>query len=178
MFSNAFELTVKGKCSYKLEIGKDPVGNMQRIHNTLSSIDRKLTESEQKLETVQQQLATAQEEVKKPFPKEAELNEKMERLSELNALLNMDEKGNETIMADEDIGREGSSTDSRGAVEEKELPETADRIHKPSILETLKAGEGTAEYSGTATCTENCKEKTRTGVIKRFPVRVFSWRGT
>ena len=148
MFANAFELTVKGKCSYKLEIGKDPVGNMQRIHNTLSSIDRKLAESEQKLETVQQQLATAQEEVKKPFPKEAELNEKMERLSELNALLNMDEKGNETIMADEDIGREGSSTDSRDAVEEKELPETADRIHKPSILERLKqekAQQNTAE---------------------------------
>lgn len=148
MFSNAFEMTIKGKCSYKLEIGKDPVGNMQRIHNTLSSIDRKLTESEQKLETVQQQLATAQEEVKKPFPKEAELNEKMERLSELNALLNMDEKGNETIMADEDIGREGSSTDSRDAVEEKELPETADRIHKPSILERLKqekAQQNTAE---------------------------------
>ena len=148
MFSNAFELTIKGKCSYKLEIGKDPVGNMQRIHNTLSSIDRKLTESEQKLETVQQQLATAQEEVKKPFPKEAELNEKIERLSELNALLNMDEKGNETIMADEDIGREGSSTDSRDAVEEKELPETADRIHKPSILERLKqekAQQNTAE---------------------------------
>ena len=152
MFSNAFELTVKGKCSYKLEIGKDPVGNMQRIHNTLSSIDRKLTESEQKLETVQQQLATAQEEVKKPFPKEAELNEKMERLSELNALLNMDEKGNETIMADEDIGREGSSTDSRDAVEEKELPETADRIHKPSILERLKqekAQQNTAEQTVT-----------------------------
>ena len=148
MFSNAFELTVKGKCSYKLEIGKDPVGNMQRIHNTLSSIDRKLTESEQKLETVQQQLATAQEEVKKPFPKETELNEKMERLSELNALLNMDEKGNETIMADEDIGREGSSTDSRDTAEEKELPETADRIHKPSILERLKqekAQQNTAE---------------------------------
>ena len=148
MFSNAFELTIKGKCSYKLEIGKDPVGNMQRIHNTLSSINRKLTESEQKLETVQQQLATAQEEVKKPFPKEAELNEKIERLSELNALLNMDEKGNETIMADEDIGREGSSTDSRDAVEEKELPETADRIHKPSILERLKqekAQQNTAE---------------------------------
>ena len=150
MFSNAFELTIKGKCSYKLEIGKDPVGNMQRIHNTLSSIDRKLTESEQKLETVQQQLATAQEEVKKPFPKEAELNEKMERLSELNALLNMDEKGNETILADEDIGREESSVDSRDAVEEKELPETADRIHKPSILERLKqekAQQNTAEQS-------------------------------
>jgi ATP-binding cassette subfamily B protein IrtA len=57
-------------------------------------------------------------------------------------------KGNETIMADEDIGREGSSTDSRDAIEEKELPETADRIHKPSILERLKqekAQQNTAE---------------------------------
>ena len=160
MFSNAFELTVKGKCSYKLEIGKDPVGNMQRIHNTLSSIDRKLTESEQKLETVQQQLATAQEEVKKPFPKETELNEKMERLSELNALLNMDEKGNETIMADEDIGREGSNTDSRDAIEEKELPETADRIHKPSILERLKQEKAQQNTAEQTVYTESCKEKT------------------
>ena len=159
MFSNAFELTVKGKCSYKLEIGKDPVGNMQRIHNTLSSIDRKLTESEQKLETVQQQLATAQEEVKKPFPKEAELNEKMERLSELNALLNMDEKGNETIMADEDIGREGSSTDSRDAVEEKELPETADRIHKPSILERLKQEKAQQNAPQQPTVQKSAKKK-------------------
>ena len=159
MFSNAFELTVKGKCSYKLEIGKDPVGNMQRIHNTLSSIGRKLTESEQKLETVQQQLATAQEEVKKPFPKEAELNEKMERLSELNALLNMDEKGNETIMADEDIGREGSSTDSRDAVEEKELPETADRIHKPSILERLKQEKAQQNAPQQPTVQKSAKKK-------------------
>ena len=159
MFSNAFELTIKGKCSYKLEIGKDPVGNMQRIHNTLSSIDRKLTESEQKLETVQQQLATAQEEVKKPFPKEAELNEKIERLSELNALLNMDEKGNETIMADEDIGREGSSTDSRDAVEEKELPETADRIHKPSILERLKQEKAQQNAPQQPTVQKSAKKK-------------------
>ena len=159
MFSNAFELTIKGKCSYKLEIGKDPVGNMQRIHNTLSSINRKLTESEQKLETVQQQLATAQEEVKKPFPKEAELNEKMERLSELNALLNMDEKGNETIMADEDIGREGSSTDSRDAIEEKELPETADRIHKPSILERLKQEKAQQNAPQQPTVQKSAKKK-------------------
>ena len=36
------------------------------------------------------------QEVKKTFPKEEELNQKLERLSELNALLNMDEK--ETVM--------------------------------------------------------------------------------
>ena len=143
LFANSFELTIKGKCSYKIEIGKDPLGNIQRIHNALSSIDKKLAESEQKLETVQQQLATAQEEVKKPFPKEIELNEKMERLSELNALLNMDEKGNETILADEDIGTEKIPDRDASRKEEvrdadRNLQETADKIHKPSILERLK----------------------------------------
>ena len=143
LFANSFELTIKGKCSYKIEIGKDPLGNIQRIHNALSSIDKKLAESEQKLETVQQQLATAQEEVKKPFPKEIELNEKMERLSELNALLNMDEKGNETILADEDIGTENVPDRDASRKEEvrdadRNLQETADKIHKPSILERLK----------------------------------------
>ena len=143
LFANSFELTIKGKCSYKIEIGKDPLGNIQRIHNALSSIDKKLAESEQKLETVQQQLATAQEEVKKPFPKETELNEKMERLSELNALLNMDEKGNETILADEDIGTEkipdrDSSRKEEVRDADRNLQETADKVHKPSILERLK----------------------------------------
>ena len=143
LFANSFELTIKGKCSYKIEIGKDPLGNIQRIHNALSSIDKKLAESEQKLETVQQQLATAQEEVKKPFPKEMELNEKMERLSELNALLNMDEKGNETILADEDIGTEkipdrDSSRKEEVRDTDRNLQETADKVHKPSILERLK----------------------------------------
>ena len=46
------------------------------------------------MENLLSQLATAQEEVEKPFPKEAELTEKMERLAELNSLLNMDEKRN------------------------------------------------------------------------------------
>ena len=36
---------------------------------------------------------------------------------------------------------------------------------------------GAAEYSGTAICTESCKEKTRTGVIKDFPSE-FSLAGT
>ena len=159
-FTHTFELTVKGKCSYKLEIGKDPAGNIQRIHNTFFSIERKLTESEQKLETVQQQLATAQEEVKKPFPKEAELNEKMERLSELNSLLNMDEKGNETIMADEDIGREASAeSDKRESVEERELPEIADKPHKPSIVDRLKQEKAQQNAPQQPTVQKSAKKK-------------------
>ena len=50
-------------------------------------------EAQTKLETVEHQLETAKVEVAKPFAQEAELAEKLERLSALNALLNMDEKG-------------------------------------------------------------------------------------
>ena len=95
-------LTIKRQCSYQIEVGKDPLGNLQRISNALSGIEKKLEESKLKLETVQKQLATAKEEVEKPFVKEAELSEKMERLSELNALLNMDEKGTQEALGMDD----------------------------------------------------------------------------
>ena len=64
--SNTYTMTIKGKCSYKIEFGKDTLGNIQRIHNALSAIEKKLADTEQNLETVQQQLKTAQEEVQKP----------------------------------------------------------------------------------------------------------------
>ena len=131
--SNTYTMTIKGKCSYKIEFGKDTLGNIQRIHNALSAIEKKLADTEQNLETVQQQLKTAQEEVRKPFPKEAELSEKMERLAELNAMLNMNEKGGENLLADEGIGENPEVN-----VPEERQDRIADSVHKTSILERLK----------------------------------------
>ena len=131
--SNTYTMTIKGKCSYKIEFGKDTLGNIQRIHNALSAIGKKLADTEQNLETVQQQLKTAQEEVQKPFPKEAELSEKMERLVELNAMLNMDEKGGENLLADEGIGENPEVN-----VPEEQQDRIADSVHKTSVLERLK----------------------------------------
>ena len=131
--SNTYTMTIKGKCSYKIEFGKDTLGNIQRIHNALSAIEKKLADTEQNLETVQQQLKTAQEEVQKPFPKEAELSEKMERLAELNAMLNMDEKGGENLLADEGIGENPEVN-----VPEERQDRIADSVYKTSILERLK----------------------------------------
>lgn len=91
-FNQRYIMTIKRKCSYLIEMGKDILGNLQRISNALGGIEKKMEETEQKLETLQKQLETAQEEAMKPFPKEKELQEKMERLAELNSLLNMDEK--------------------------------------------------------------------------------------
>lgn len=50
----------------------------------------KMADVEQKLSNVEHQLETAKVEVTKPFAQEQELVEKLERLAELNALLNMD----------------------------------------------------------------------------------------
>lgn len=140
-FYQTYKLTIKRQCSYQIEIGKDVLGNLQRISNALTGIEKRLTEAEQKMENLLSQLATAQEEVEKPFPKEAELTEKMERLAELNSLLNMDEKGtSEALGMGEDIAAMADSprcaVTMAGRV--SELSHTADSVQKPSVLGKLK----------------------------------------
>ena len=99
-WNKEFILSLKNENVYRVSLGSDENGNIIRINNALEAIPQKLAEAERKLETVQGQLKNAMGEVKKTFPKEEELNEKLERLSELNALLNMDEK--ETLMEGEE----------------------------------------------------------------------------
>lgn len=99
-WNKEFILSLKNENVYRVSLGSDENGNIIRINNALEAIPQKLAEAERKLETVQVQLKNAMEEVKKTFPKEEELNQKLERLSELNALLNMDEK--ETVMEGEE----------------------------------------------------------------------------
>lgn len=99
-WNKEFILSLKNENVYRVSLGSDENGNIIRINNALEAIPQKLAEAERKLETVQGQLKNAMEEVKKTFPKEEELNQKLERLSELNALLNMDEK--EAVMEGEE----------------------------------------------------------------------------
>ena len=60
-FYQTYKLTIKRQCSYQIEIGKDVLGNLQRISNALTGIEKRLTEAEQKMENLLSQLATAQE---------------------------------------------------------------------------------------------------------------------
>ena len=140
-FYQTYKLTIKRQCSYQIEIGKDVLGNLQRISNALTGIEKRLTEAEQKMENLLSQLATAQEEVEKPFPKEAELTEKMERLAELNSLLNMDEKGtSEALGMGEDMAEVADYPRKAATMAGRvsELSHTADSVQKPSVLGKLK----------------------------------------
>ena len=101
-FNNKFVMNVKGAMSHPMEVGADPLGNITRINNALEAMPTQLEEAQTKLSNVEHQLETAKAEVNKPFAQEAELREKLDRLTALNALLNMDEKGNDAIGMDEE----------------------------------------------------------------------------
>ena len=96
-FFSKFTISLKGSLSHEVEIGADPLGNLQRLSNALEGMTGKMADVEQKLSNVEHQLETANVEVTKPFAQEQELAEKLERLAELNALLNMDEKGDNAL---------------------------------------------------------------------------------
>ena len=100
-FNRKFVMSLKGELSHNFELGSDAFGNITRLHNVLGGMAGELSEAETKLNNVTHQLETAKLEVQKPFPAEEELKEKMERLAELDALLNMDEKGETPVLENE-----------------------------------------------------------------------------
>lgn len=91
-FGKNFYLTLKGRMSHRVELGKDARGNLVRIDNALAQMPERYKTVQGRLENVQAQLATAKAELGKPFPQEAELKEKSARLAELNAELNIDDR--------------------------------------------------------------------------------------
>ena len=140
-FNQCYNLTIKGKCSYTVEVGKDALGNIMRIQNTLTGIEKKLPEAKLKLETLQEQLLSAQEEVKKPFAEETELAEKMKRLDELNILLDMDSKSSHEVIEvegeTEDLPKQPENL-TNPAFQKPETEKSADSYKKPSVLDKLR----------------------------------------
>ncbi len=101
-FQSKFKLSLKGQITHDMEVSTDAFGNITRINNKIESIGKELAETERKLANVEHQLETAKAEVQKPFAQETELAEKLDRLNALNAILNMDEKGDKAACMDEE----------------------------------------------------------------------------
>ena len=118
-FNNKFVMNVKGAMSHPMEVGSDPLGNITRINNVLEAMPVQLEEAQTKLSNVEHQLETAKAEVDKPFQQEEELSEKLERLAELNALLNMDEKGDDAIGMDDEATEPEKPHEDVKSVDEK-----------------------------------------------------------
>mgnify|MGYP002700003617 CR=1 FL=1 len=76
--------------SYPVSLGDDARGNITRLDNAIDNFTDRIADAENALQNLEQQKQAAEVEVAKPFAQEEELAEKSARLSELNALLNID----------------------------------------------------------------------------------------
>ena len=95
IYHSEYQALLKGQWKYPVALGKDPLGCIIRLDNSLNNFPERIASAENELATLKQQQAAAQIEVEKPFPQEEELAEKSARLAELNAQLDMDEKHRE-----------------------------------------------------------------------------------
>jgi len=96
-FEKEYVLTLVGELRHSAPLGADVFGNITRIDNVLNGLIDRLKVCNDRLVETTKQLENAKIEVGKPFPQEDVLSEKMERLAELNALLDMDHKENEIV---------------------------------------------------------------------------------
>ena len=96
-FSQEYRLTMIGQLRHVVTLGTDVFGNIQRMDNLLESLPLKEQACREKLSDLHNQLETAKVEALKPFPREDELQTKLARLEELNALLNMDKREPEIV---------------------------------------------------------------------------------
>ena len=110
-------LTLVGHLSHRVMLGNDPRGNLIRVDNVIKDIPKLLSASQDQLQNIQKQVVLAKAEIGKPFPQEAELVQKSQRLAELNAILDMDSRRNDSEHAGEDR-------------ESAERPSVLDALHR------------------------------------------------
>lgn len=80
---------IEGYSHYKVELGNSAHGNMIRIENTLSNLEAISHKLQGEIERHERNLEESKEEYEKPFSHEVELANKLQRQSELNALLDL-----------------------------------------------------------------------------------------
>ena len=118
-YHSEYQALLKGQRKYPVALGKDPLGCIIRLDNSLNNFPERITSAENELATLKQQQAAAQIEVEKPFPQEEELAEKSARLAELNAQLDMDEKSHEPEQDEGEKEQEPRRSSVLAALEEK-----------------------------------------------------------
>ena len=110
LLAKHFEMRIQGALSYRIELGEDVYGNITRMDNALSGIPDRKARYEKTLTELHDQERNLKAELEKPFTQEDELKEKTARLTELDAMLNLDKHKSEAI------GEDNEDRD-RGALE-------------------------------------------------------------
>ena len=112
-FAREFFINLKGKLFHKVPLGQDANGIITRLDNAIEAFEKRKLGCELQLEELHKQVENAKAEIAKPFAREAELEEKCKRLSELNAELNMDRRENEIVDGAEEQSEDERDENSR-----------------------------------------------------------------
>ena len=114
-FKHDYFLILRGEMTHRVELSQDVIGNFLRMDHALEKMPNRIDALRNQIEGLQRQMEALKGEVGKPFPQEAELQEKTARLTELNVKLGIDDSA--------------------------ALPEFQQRLAKsprPSVLDSLK----------------------------------------
>lgn len=133
-FGKEYMLTLKGKMTHKVELGKDPRGNLTRIDNALNNIEKRLDTVKERLDALYVQVENAKAELGKPFPQEEELRTKSARLAELNAELNIEDKTPIERAAEDNTPTRDTVPTVRDTVPSERIAKS----ERPSLLAKLK----------------------------------------
>ena len=105
-FWQSFYVSLVGKLKTQVKIGDDANGLIVRLNNAINSMEEDQKKYESELAALEKEIETTKLEIDKPFPLEGELEEKLQRLSVLNAELSLDKRENELVDETEDVSNE------------------------------------------------------------------------
>ena len=128
IFGREFFIMLRGNLGHRVTLGQDANGIITRLDNAIDSFFTKQCHCKERLAELKQQIENAKREVATPFPREEELTEKLKRLDELNAELNMDKPENELVDGERDGDETASeSKDNRQGNDRQEREQDDDR---------------------------------------------------
>lgn len=96
-----FKIKLKANATYSVSLGNDANGNILRLDNAIENMSKELEKNKIELENINQQFTNAKLQLKEEFQYENELTEKQNKLSNINALLNLDKE--ENVIIDDEI---------------------------------------------------------------------------
>lgn len=100
-FMIEYKLSLTGAENHTITLGNDKFGNITRLNNALSNMDKELEEAKIELQTLKRQFEIAKEEVDKPFEQEESLQQKEKRLHQLTMELRLDSREDDVLDTEE-----------------------------------------------------------------------------
>ena len=106
-----FTAILKGEGSYSVELGDTAIGNIQRLEHQLERLAPSVKAADCKIDALKQEQQTLEADAEQPFPQEAELTEKSQRLIALDAALKL--KTHADRVQDTEIDQEDTPSQAR-----------------------------------------------------------------